>query len=95
MVNAVSTHKSRIGSADGFEVPQNFARSRSMAKKNSLEEYVNGLYELGMTGDEEAQLEFIRFWVTETSLPMPEPAKVWLMNLAEKGNGQARRCYFS
>ena len=66
-----------------------------MAKKNTLEEYLNNLYELGLGGDEEAQLEFIRFYVTETDIPLPDEAQGWLRALAEKGNDQARRCYFS
>lgn len=53
------------------------------------------LYRQGLSGDEEAQLDFITFIVTETELPMPDMAEVWLRRLAEKGNDQARRCYFS
>lgn len=66
-----------------------------MAKKFSIADYVNELYEMGRRGNEEAQLEFIRFMVTETDLPLPDEAEVWLVSLAEKGNGQARRCYFT
>ena len=66
-----------------------------MAKKFSIENYVNELYEMGRKGNEEAQLEFIRFLVTETDFPLPDEAEVWLDTLAEKGNGQARRCYFT
>lgn len=66
-----------------------------MAKKFSIEDYLNELYEMGRDGNEEAQLEFIRFIVTETDFPLPDEAAVWLDTLAEKGNGQARRCYFT
>ncbi len=66
-----------------------------MAKRNTLEEYLSNLYELGLEGDEEAQLEFIRFYVTETDIPLPDVAQGWLHALSEKGNDQARRCYFS
>ena len=66
-----------------------------MAKKFSIEDYVNELYEMGRKGNEEAQLEFIRFIVTETDFPLPDAAEEWLASLAEKGNGQARRCYFT
>ena len=67
-----------------------------MAKKrNTIEDYLNELYRRGMAGDEEAQLEFIQFFVTETELPLPDEAKVWLVSLAEKGDAQARRCYFA
>ena len=38
-----------------------------------------------MAGDEGAQLEYIQFYVTETNLPLPDDAKVWLVTLAEKG----------
>lgn len=67
-----------------------------MAKKrNTIEDYLNELYRRGMAGDEEAQLEYIQFYVTETNLPLPDEAKVWLVTLAEKGDAQARRCYFA
>ena len=66
-----------------------------MAKKFSIEDYLNELYEMGRDGNEEAQLEFIRFIVTETDFPLPDAAEEWLDSLAEKGNGQARRCYFT
>ncbi len=67
-----------------------------MAKKrNTIEDYLNELYRRGMAGDEEAQLELIQFYVTETELPLPDEAKVWLVTLAEKGDAQARRCYFA
>ena len=64
-------------------------------KRNTIEDYLNELYRRGMAGDEEAQLEFIQFLVTETELPLPDEAKVWLVTLAEKGDAQARRCYFA
>lgn len=48
-----------------------------------------------LTGDEDAQLDFIRFIVTETDIPLPDVAVGWLTALAEKGNDHARRCYFS
>ena len=67
-----------------------------MAKKrNTIEDYLEELYRRGMAGDEEAQLEYIRFFVTETCSPLPDEAKVWLVTLAEKGDAQARRCYFA
>ena len=67
-----------------------------MAKKrNTIEDYLNELYRRGMAGDEGAQLEYIQFYVTETNLPLPDEAKVWLVTLAEKGDAQARRCYFA
>ncbi len=67
-----------------------------MAKKrNTIEDYLNELYRRGMAGDEEAQLELIQFYVTETELPLPDEAKVWLVTLAEKGDALARRCYFA
>lgn len=67
-----------------------------MAKKrNTIEDYLDELYRRGMAGDEEAQLEYIRFFVTETNLPLPDEAKVWLVTLAEKGDALARRCYFA
>ena len=53
------------------------------------------MYRRGMAGDEGAQLEYIQFYVTETNLPLPDEAKVWLVTLAEKGDAQARRCYFA
>ncbi len=43
-----------------------------------------------LTGDEDAQLDFIRFIVTETDMPLPDVAVGWLTALAEKGNDQAR-----
>ena len=67
-----------------------------MAKKrNTIEDYLDELYRRGMAGDEGAQLEYIQFYVTETELPLPDEAKVWLVTLAEKGDAQARRCYFA
>ena len=56
-----------------------------MAKKFSIEDYVNELYEMGREGNEEAQLEFIRFIVTETDFPLPDAAEEWLDTLVEKG----------
>jgi len=53
------------------------------------------LYRRGMAGDDGALLEYIQFYVTETNLPLPDEAKVWLVTLAEKGDAQARRCYFA
>lgn len=72
-----------------------YAEGMAKNKKNALENYLNELYSAGMMGDEEAQLELINFYVTETDLPLPDMAKVWLTQLAEKGIDQARRCYFS
>lgn len=67
-----------------------------MAKKrNTIEDYLNELYRRGMAGDEEAQLEYIQFYVMETDMPLPDEAKVWLVTLAEKGDALARRCYFA
>ena len=67
-----------------------------MAKKrNTIEDYLNELYRRGMAGDEGAQLEYIQFYVMETNLPLPDEVKVWLVTLAEKGDAQARRCYFA
>lgn len=58
-----------------------------MAKKrNTIEDYLNELYRRGLAGDEEAQLNLIQFYVTETELPLPDEAKVWLVTLAEKGD---------
>lgn len=53
------------------------------------------LYLDALTGDEDAQLDFIRFIVTETDIPLPDVAVGRLTALAEKGIDQARRCYFS
>lgn len=72
-----------------------YAEGMAKNKKNAIENYLNKLYTAGMMGDEDAQLELAHFYVTETSAPMPDEAKVWLTQLAEKGNDQARRCYFS
>ena len=59
-----------------------------MAKKrNTIEDYLDELYRRGMAGDEEAQLEYIQFYVMETDMPLPDEAKVWLVTLAEKGGG--------
>ena len=66
-----------------------------MARRSSMEDVMEELYRQGLSGDEEAQLDFITFIVTETELPMPDMAEVWLRRLAEKGIDQARRCYFS
>ena len=67
-----------------------------MAKKrNTIEDYLNELYRQGVVGNEEAQLEYIQFYVMETDMPLPDEAKVWLVTLAEKGDAQARRCYFA
>ena len=67
-----------------------------MAKKrNSIEDYLDELYCRGVAGDEEAQLELIQFYSTEMYEPMPEDVQVWLVSLAEKGDAQARRCYFA
>ena len=67
-----------------------------MAKKrNTIEEYLNELYRRGMAGDEEAQLEFIQVIVMETAAPLEGAPLEWLNALVEKGNTQARRCYFA
>lgn len=67
-----------------------------MAKKrNTIEDYLDELYRRGMAGDEASQLELIHFYVTETAEPMPEAVQGWLVALAEKGDAQARRCYFA
>ena len=50
-----------------------------------MEDVMEELYRQGLSGDEEAQLDFITFIVTETELPMPDMAEVWLRRLAEKG----------
>ena len=39
-----------------------------------------------LTGDEDAQLDFIRFIVTETDMPLPDVAVGWLTALAEPVN---------
>lgn len=64
-------------------------------KKNRIEDYLDELYAAGMAGNEAAQLEYIRFYVTETDAPLPDAAKQWLDELAEQGEDQARRCYFA
>ena len=67
-----------------------------MAKKrNTIEDYLNELYRRGMAGDEEAQLEFIQVVVMETAAPLEGAPLEWLNALVEKGNTQARRCYFA
>ncbi len=67
-----------------------------MAKKrNTIEDYLNELYRRGMAGDEEAQLEFIQVIVMETAAPLEGAPLEWLNALVEKGNTQARRCYFA
>lgn len=44
------------------------------------------LYLDALTGDEDAQLDFIRFIVTETDIPLPDVAVGWLTALAEPVN---------
>ena len=44
------------------------------------------LYLDALTEDEDAQLDFIRFIVTETDIPLPDVAVRWLKALAEPVN---------